>query len=660
MNIYEILLWIAIVCAYFVLSYAIMKNYKNSLFVTALSCPAFYFVVYKSTQFWIIDTNKYLDRFIDLTRVSEIFPSCLITFSLSLMLVGTFNLLIRYFLGNRMDLSQIRAEKLAMMCHLLLGVIVTFLIVWVVWKYFVNENIKKRLKNRYIYLLGMCYVIFLLPIYILETKIFNYDSMSCLPGILALLLCIAGVKDKNGRLLVIAIVVGTLAAMEKEMASPILEMAVAIFAAFYAIPKKRLGDTILTVLKYTLFGYAMYIIIDIAVHIYTSVFLLNGERIIYNAETIFYALNGPISRVVKGAALDGGNQTGDTFAVFVIIVLAGVFLTYVVRLIRDKELLKKIGKVLPYYNVFVFIIIIVGGIYATYFVTLKVYPYTDFLPGEYRNVIQFDDWLYNYGGTTKWEQSLLLTLDSLGQVLNSISSVHLLLLAVFVIAVLLKKIQVNDENDFWIHCIIGGICTLILGYALVGIPPDAKYKSLFIIALIICVFLCIAKYLIISKKEVVLGIILIGLMGVEIWIYRPNELVFSPIWNIKSESEKKYPVTGEFRIGEAMSWGFHNMIAGEKIKTWAEQNSVPFEQIYIYSDYYSNWLENPGMNIRVIESSDDIQDFGEKDFYVLSRFALFREKIPEFIYQEKPLDTVEYRGEIVAWIYQGEQLKKYY
>ena len=306
------------------------------------------------------------------------------------------------------------------------------------------------------------------------------------------------------------------------------------------------------------------------------------------------------------------------------------------------------------------LLIIIGGVYATFFVTLKVYPYVDFLPGECRDVIQFDDWYYNYGGATKLGQSLFLTLDSLGQILNSISSVHLFLLFIFALGSLIGKIKVQDEDDFWIQCIIGGICTLILGYAVVGIPPDAKYKSLFVIALIICSFLCIARCFVVQSRGIVLGILLLGLMGMEVFIYRPNELVFSPVWNIKSESEKKYPTTGEIRIGEAMSWGFHNMLAGEKISAWAEQNSIPLEQIYIYSDYYSKWLENPGMNIRVIESSKDIGDFGEKDFYILSRFALFREEIPEFIYEEEPFDAVSYRGEIVAWIYRGEQLEKYY
>lgn len=660
MNKYELFLWIVIICGYYILSYVIMQSYKRAFLVTALSCPAFYFLVYKSTQFWIIDTNKYLDRFIDLTQVSELFPSCLVTFSFSLMLVGTFNLLIRYFLGNRIDLTLVMAEKLAMMFHLLVGVIITFVIIWVIWRFFTSEEMKQSIKSRYIYLLGMCYIIFLLPLYILETKIFNYDALSCLPGILALFLCLAGVRHKNSKLLIAAIILSTLASMEKVMASPILEMSIVIFAVFYAVGKKKSGRTILTVLEYTLFGYAIYIIINVAVHIYTSVFLLNGESIVYNAETIFYALNDPISRVVKGASLDGGNQTGDVFAVFFVIVAAGIVLTYIVRLFQNRTLMEKIEKILPYYNAVILLIIIAGGVYATFFVTLKIYPYIDFLPGECRDVIQFDDWKYNYGGSTKLGQSLFLTLDSLGQLLNSISSAHLLLLLIFVAGSLTKKIRVGDEDDFWIQCIIGGTCTLILGYAVVGIPPDAKYKSLFIIALVICVFLCIAKYLVSKRREIILGVVLFGLMVTEVFMYRPNELVFSPIWNIKSETEKSYPTTGEFRIGEAMSWGFHNMLAGEKIEIWAEENKIPFEQIYVYSDYYSKWLENPGMDFRVIKSSKDISDFGEKDFYIFSRFALFREEIPEFIYKEEPFDTVSYRGEIVAWIYQGEQLEKYY
>ena len=128
---------------------------------------------------------------------------------------------------------------------------------------------------------------------------------------------------------------------------------------------------------------------------------------------------------------------------------------------------------------------------------------------------------------------------------------HLFLLFIFALGSLIGKIKVQDEDDFWIQCIIGGICTLILGYAVVGIPPDAKYKSLFVIALIICSFLCIAKCFVVQSREIVLGILLLGLMGMEVFIYRPNELVFSPVWNIKSESEKKYPTTGEFVLAFA-------------------------------------------------------------------------------------------------------------
>lgn len=39
------------------------------------------------------------------------------------------------------------------------------------------------------------------------------------------------------------------------------------------------------------------------------------------------------------------------------------------------------------------------------------------------------------------------------------------------------------------------------------------------------------------------------------------------------------------------------------------------------------------------------------NFYIKSRFMLYRKEIPEYIYHEAPFMEISYRGETAAWVY---------
>jgi hypothetical protein len=140
------------------------------------------------------------------------------------------------------------------------------------------------------------------------------------------------------------------------------------------------------------------------------------------------------------------------------------------------------------------------------------------------------------------------------------------------------------------------------------------------------------------------------------FLYTPNIKAFSPIWVWHNDSYNKTFRTGIWAAGETMFWGEELALAGSKILQIIDPNTKTNE-IKIISNYGRVWPNNPGFKICPLTRQN--LSFDNNTYYVLNKFMLFRDEIPPFIGKEPPLLTLSYKGEIGAWIYNGEQLSLY-
>ena len=202
-------------------------------------------------------------------------------------------------------------------------------------------------------------------------------------------------------------------------------------------------------------------------------------------------------------------------------------------------------------------------------------------------------------------------------------------------------------------------------FSIAGQPAGERYYAVTILMqVIICYY-----YIYTGKMEVQVKFkhrIFFGILGMlymaEMLLFTPNIKIFSPVWVVRSKDYKESIRKGAWYAGEAMTWGEDMSIAGNMIKDMVDKQGIEdYGQISIYGNYGSIWLNNPGFKINKINMGSDTVDYkwDDTEYMVLSKFALYRYDIPEFIYDVEPTATIEYNGEISSWIYKGSQLEKY-
>lgn len=198
-------------------------------------------------------------------------------------------------------------------------------------------------------------------------------------------------------------------------------------------------------------------------------------------------------------------------------------------------------------------------------------------------------------------------------------------------------------------------------------PSDPRYFGVPTLLVCLAVFITLHNsYMVTCAGQKIKRGIIIGMTGVfvcwtaELIVYEPNIKIFAPTWCFRSAEWKRTVRLGHWEAGEAMSWGEELALAGEKINKIVESKGIPYRDVTIYSSYGQIWLKNPGYVLKSTGEINKDTEFDETTYFIWTKKSLFRMlDLPPFLEEVEPIDTVEYKGEICSWIYEGDQLKNY-
>jgi len=298
----------------------------------------------------------------------------------------------------------------------------------------------------------------------------------------------------------------------------------------------------------------------------------------------------------------------------------------------------------------------IGGVIGAYCVPAKLYPYVQIEEGAYVAKASFDDLVYTYGAKTAFGH---LCGKFIYQWATIVSNYPVAMLLILVVIGILLLIRQHDESLLICSLFLSAALGLLVLYAIASLPSEAKYDSypILVISLMgIYLFYYYSSDFLSKKHVLTLGYLL---YIIEMLCYVPNVKSFSPIWLWHDQQYNKTIRTGEMYAGETMFWGEHVAIAGNVIRELEKGENA--DDIVIYSNYGFTWPNNPGYTIEFVgwKEPSDLR-FDDNAYYLLSKFALFRGEIPQYIYDVEPLYTIEYKGEIGAWLYRGDQLNEGY
>ena len=345
------------------------------------------------------------------------------------------------------------------------------------------------------------------------------------------------------------------------------------------------------------------------------------------------------------------------FLLYMVIVLAATMMYGAYRLMKNNRiLLYTLDKI----SLSCFAIMIVLGIYGVFFVAQMMSPYEAVKPGEYSSVVLWGE--YHYGAYSFIGHKLFQIIYAFATVVCNLPTCMLILFLIYIFAAFKGK-----NRDYVYQYVIVSSILVIAILACMDQPSDPRYFGVPILLMCLSVFITLHNIYIVScsKKKIKRGIIT-GMTGVfmcwsaELILYEPNIKIFAPTWCFRSAEWKRTVRLGSWEAGEAMSWGEELALAGEKINKIVESKGLSPKDVTIYSSYGQIWLKNPGYKLKSTGEINKDTEFDDTTYFIWTKKSLFRMlELPPFLEKVEPIDTVEYKGEICSWIYEGDQLKNY-
>jgi len=634
-------------------------DWRNIAFCVPLLMPCVYFSVNMLTEVVTADEPGYEEAITFVKGIQDglIAEKLLYSYRFSQLTLGTIFDLIpdRIFLS----LTNQNVWHIYKIVHyfIILLIIIETVNVW--HKYILaswNEPKRIFLEN-FIFagLLG-------LPVACLIIKVVNYDATSVYLGMLGIswILAYAYVhKLALGYLGTISIALGV---SDKWTALPYWCIGVVLFAYFrgslYESKVVRVGVELCTVVS----SYMIALLISFFYLIYAR-YQQGGLYDEINLGSIGYCFTQAARVLPSGVSFHPNYSEKSAFSsdtLFYIIIIT-IVMMIAVRCICFVEQLTD-NQFLSLMAILSCTVLVVGqivGIIGAYRIPVEIHPWFPIQDWEYQAKDSLNGLVFHYRASTYIGHLIYKTCFMSGVIITNLPTAVTALM-VFSEIMLFKNRTKLEEKDKPILLVYVAALILLFMYVLSGTPlhvPRYFAFSLFWIVIIGATFAI--KYMDYSVKMKFAWAIFVGLYLVEMVIYTPNIMPFSPLWLVHNEKYNNTVRTGEWHAGEVFFWGEDLALGGNLIENYLldiNKEINDYTAYHIYSDYGSVWIDNPGF---VINSKITDESFDDHSFYIFSKTRLFRNTVPDFIYDIDPIMTISYKGEIGAWIYSGEQLLEY-
>lgn len=620
---------------------------KKALFWSIVFLPVLYFSVNMVTEAVTADEPGYEQCITDVRNIKNQSKAeaVLYEYKLAQLTKGTVFLLIPTKIKDILGENGI--WKLYKVIHWLIIYLICILTtnVWRKWILVDKDERKNRISENAILaaLMG-------LPLSCLLIKVTNYDAGSTYTAILGVSMVWAAYRQHDEKMAFGGTMVTALGPMEKWTALPYWAISVVLFVLVVIDEESTFATKMKKSVKAIAISFGGVIALSSLYFVYAYFQQGGFYRTIDLGVVSFSFTHAARAVITRNWYVNSSNSDIIFFVPLALVIMICVVILDFLRgnICKSKE---KTARIYLISDIILIITGFIGGVIATYFIPLKIAPYLPIEEGYYVSTDFFDGWTYHFGAKTAVGHFLCKLCYMSATIVVNYPVVVLFLLLLVMIA--LKK---NDEKSYFCSLILSASLVLLLLYTVAGLPYDAKYYS-YPIIIIMCVFIYLVyQYVEFTNLQRAIMYVGMGLYCIEMLMFVPNMKSFSPIWLWRSAEWNESIRMGEWYAGEVMFWGEELAIAGKKISALIDE-SEDISDVNIYTNYGRYWLGNPGYELKNIYDYD--LEFSENDYYVLSKFRLFRKGQPPFIKKVEPVASISYKGEIGAWIYKGEDLREY-
>lgn len=640
--------------------YYIKNGYKRyTIFYWLLTLPIIYFSLNYIDQAQTIDEIQYINAFSNMyaiERGTKYWFKGTYQYRISEIFSGTICLLVRKFF----DLSETRMILVYKYSHyaLYLGVVLIIAQIWKKIYAYEEQSIRYRISNA-----ATLMVLIGSPISCLLLKVCNYDAGCVLFGIAGLSFIILADKHENVKIAFVGTIVASLSCLEKWGGLPYWCVCAAAVGAIAYKKTKKIKNLIIADLTVIISSYVICWFSLIYIR------LLQGQGIVdINIGAALFPLfimvkfflsYGPINNEEIGAY---DNIALPCIMFLIVAIIAFALIIECFRKLYDKY---HKNRLLRIFCTSVLLCIVSGAITACFIVARQQYPFIDIPDGIYVPNASMNGTTCFYDVKTAFGYYLASAFYALATCIANMPTTYMV---VFVLAcaifIGMKKVR-DDEYGLFLTGVFGLVLPIL--YVWSGTPATPRYFGVSILLMQILSIYILGKYVETNRLNGIKCVrwgIKIGAMVcyvlilVEMCLYTPNYTSFAPIWLYRSNEFKTSVRQGEKAVGESMMWGEDLAIAGNEIRDLLGKD-VDYSQYTIYYSYGREWIKNPGFNIKSMRRGLDNLSWTENDYYIFTKFRIYRKEIPEFIFDLEPDITVSNNGEIAVWIYRGDRIREY-
>lgn len=664
MNRLEICLLVC-VCLFMLAYYYRIGYRKYSLLYAILAIPVFVFSLYMLTEAVTADEGQYMTAFVDIRNLRDYFDDTKLSYEYrtSQMIFGTLFLLIPKAVTR--VIGELRLYKVF---HYGVFFLVILLISGV-WR---NKILQKDTDSAKFRLIdsGILFGLLALPVGCLVLKVSNYDASNIYFAILGFSLLVAAEKTNDILWAYLGTAVMCFGCMDKWTCLIYWCVAVA-FLAYLVARRYDYEKVYIRLLRMVgsiaaAMGTALLISLLNILYLHALAGGGNYDRVSWGIVTFPVTYMCRIAFTGEQVINYGGGEVYSPGATAVLLIEFLMILAAALVLLALEQLRKKkpqlFNRCLISANAVVLLVVLALGIWAAYCVPECIAPYKPVPEGLYQCGDSFMGLVYHYGASSRLGDFVNKTAYAYATILCSYPTVVLLLLALSVYAMLKHGKNTTGTDSPAVLWGLNLICMLFpLIFVIADMPPGARYYGVTIFMMYItCLYSLYVSGISIARRKVWMCAAACAVVA-EMALFLPQYGIFSPLWLVHSREYKQSVRAGEIHAGESLTWGEDLAVAGNMIRDMVKSEGKYTESdITIYSDYGEQWLRQGDMTVQYLyRSHSGDYKWDDTEYFLINRMMLYREAVPQFLYDVEPVALIRYNGELSTWIYRGDQLRGY-
>ena len=652
----------------FVFGYSavLFKSWRIGLVLALVSLPALFLALVFTSQFLMIDAIEKMEE------TTEMPYSALDSWLSGYRTTYAFlALIMRYRSLVVPQLPNLYLQSLVKLLHWMIGFALLGWIHWLLDRHFVDRG------SRTVFFLIYLYTALLLPTNATALKFYNYDLLSMLFAVLAILYIVLGLKHNNRWNALVGVVVATLAAQEKLVAAPVLILALIALAYIGANTGDRMRalDWGLRLPAWSLLG--LLTTVGVGAISYGTVALTRtepmpisfGVSVLGPAVSVNRLLSRFIFRVAGRGSLISYVQSiaVDTL----IISLAAAALLWAGKSLSEKSQLRL--RSLLYDSALVLAgVVIVVGMLGTLTLTVYEAPARPIPAGFYVPASQFNGVTEYYGARTALGHTLAYVGSGYSDFMTAVPTICWIALLISLIASFRRR----KAGSFIVSTALIAVSLLMpLGYLASGIALNPRYLNIPLFMLILGIDLSLVNSLsrlTVSRQHyATFGVIV--LLVAELLPFSPILGPFRPVWDWFQYHPDDVPQSGVLS-GSWQGYGVEIAVASTMLEYYClhPQNNDIASQIdcgsfTLYFSYPGRWLRESRMLDTAQTGLTPRSEITQQDLYLFSRRDIElsipygprdRQRGFHLPTSVEPLMRVEYMGLVDAWIFRIDELDR--